>query len=101
MAIQNGFKSECFRLEQMLDGNYTINIASNIASNIEQVLDATPNKASSYTATYIPSRKLSKVDEPDMQNTAGEVFALIIHAHRDKAIFSQADNTYHNIFFNS
>ena len=28
---------------------------------------------SSCTATYYPSRKLSKLDEPDMQNTAGEV----------------------------
>ena len=26
-----------------------------------------------YTATYIPSQKLSKLDEPDMQDTAGEV----------------------------
>ena len=25
-----------------------------------------------YTATYLPSRKLSKLDEPDMQGTAGE-----------------------------
>ena len=25
-----------------------------------------------WTATYLPSRKLSKLDEPDMQNTAGE-----------------------------
>ena len=28
---------------------------------------------SSYTATYHPSRKLSKLDGPDMQDTAGEV----------------------------
>ena len=25
-----------------------------------------------YTATCLPSRKLSKLDEPDMQGTAGE-----------------------------
>ena len=30
-------------------------------------------QSSSYTATYHPSRKLSKLDEPDMQDTAGEV----------------------------
>ena len=29
-------------------------------------------QSSSYTATYLPSRKLSKLDEPDMQDTAGE-----------------------------
>ena len=36
----------------------------NAASNIEQVQAATPHKA--------PSRKLSELDEPDMQNNAGE-----------------------------
>ena len=25
-----------------------------------------------YTATYLPSRKLSKLEEPDVQDTAGE-----------------------------
>ena len=30
-------------------------------------------QSSSYTATYHPSRKLSKLDEPDMQDTAEEV----------------------------
>ena len=30
-------------------------------------------QSSSYTATYHPSRKQSKLDEPDMQDTAGEV----------------------------
>ena len=29
-------------------------------------------RSNSYTATYLPSRKLSKLDEPDMQDTAGE-----------------------------
>ena len=42
----------------------------NAASNIEQVI--TP-QSSSCTATYHPSRKLSKLDEPDMRDTAGEV----------------------------
>ena len=44
----------------------------NVGSNIEQVLVATPNKAPNYTATCLPSQKLSKLDEPDMQDTAGE-----------------------------
>ena len=30
-------------------------------------------QSSSYTAPYHPSRKLSKLDEPDMRDTAGEV----------------------------
>ena len=36
-------------------------------SCIEQVLEAAPHKAS---ATYHPSRKLSKLDERDMRDTA-------------------------------
>ena len=43
----------------------------NVASNIEQVLAATPPQGTNYTATYLLSRKLSKLDEPDMQHTAG------------------------------
>ena len=43
----------------------------NAARNIEQVWDA--SQISSCTATYHPSRKLTKLDEPDMQDTAGEV----------------------------
>ena len=40
----------------------------NVASNIEQVLAARSHKA----PTSLPSQKLSKLDEPDMQDTAGE-----------------------------
>ena len=40
----------------------------NVASNIEQVLAATPHKA----PTIRPPASLSKVDEPDTQDTAGE-----------------------------
>ena len=29
-------------------------------------------QGTNYTATFLPSRKLSKLDEPDMQDTAGE-----------------------------
>ena len=29
-------------------------------------------QGTNYTATYLPSRKLSKLDEPDMQDTTGE-----------------------------
>ena len=44
----------------------------NAASNLKQVLAATPHKSTNYTATCLLSRKLSKLDEPDMQDTAGE-----------------------------
>ena len=41
----------------------------NAASCIKQVLQATPHKQ----ATYHPSQKLSKLDKPDIRDTAGEV----------------------------
>ena len=45
----------------------------NIASNTEQVLEATTPQKNICTVTYYLSWKLSKLDEPDMQDTAGEV----------------------------
>ena len=44
----------------------------NAASNLEQVLAATPHKTPTVLATCLLSRKLFKLDEPDMQDTAGE-----------------------------
>ena len=61
-----------------LDANKTVGeeatrqLHKNVASNIEHVLAATPQQGTSYTATCLPSRKLYKLDEPDMQDTAGE-----------------------------
>ena len=51
------------RMEKKLDGNYT------------RILRAILNKSwsSCCTATYLPSRKLSNLDETDMQDTAGDV----------------------------
>ena len=55
-------------MEKKLDGNYT------------RMLRAILNKSWRYHPTnqqlyghLLPSRKLSKLDEPDMQDTAGEV----------------------------
>ena len=44
----------------------------NAVSNIELVLETAPHKNSSCTISH-PSWKLSKLDEPDIQDTAGEV----------------------------
>ena len=41
----------------------------NAVSNIKQVLAA---QDTNHTANCLPSRKLSKLDEPDTQDTAGE-----------------------------
>ena len=51
------------RLEK-LDGNYTRMLRASPGGNTSQ--------GTNYTATRLPSRKLSKLDEPDMQDTAGE-----------------------------
>ena len=39
--------------------------------NFHYLNKSTPQNTN-YTATYLPSRKLSKLDEPDTQDTAGE-----------------------------
>ena len=44
----------------------------NTMCNIKQVLAATPPQDTNCTATCPRSRKLFKLDEPDMQDTAGE-----------------------------
>ena len=44
----------------------------NVASNIEQVLAATPHMAPTIRPPASHHGKLSKLDEPDMQVTAGE-----------------------------
>ena len=44
----------------------------NTASNLEQVLAATPHKTPTIRHTCLLSQKLSKLDKPDMQDTAGE-----------------------------
>ena len=44
----------------------------NAVSNIEQVLAAALPQGTNYSATCLPSRKLSKLDEPEMQDSAGE-----------------------------
>ena len=51
------------RMEENLDGNWK-QFWTSPSGNIQQ--------STNCTATYIPSRKLSKLDEPDMQGTAGE-----------------------------
>ena len=44
----------------------------NAASNSEQVLVATPHKAPTIQPPTSHHEKLSKLDEPDMQDTVGE-----------------------------
>ena len=44
----------------------------NAVNNIEQVLEATPHKTPTVRPPTSHHEKLSKLDEPDMQDTAGE-----------------------------
>ncbi len=66
------------RLEKKLDGNYT------------RMLRVILNKSwwqhptnTNYTATCLPSRKLSKLDEPDTQDTAeeAETSSLVMYSY--------------------
>ena len=52
------------RMEKKLDGNYSRMLRASPDGNIPQGIN--------YTATCLPSRKLSMLDEPEMQDTAGE-----------------------------
>ena len=54
------------RLLKKLDGNYTRMLRAILTS----ASGNTP-QSTNYTATYLPSRKLSKLDEPGTQDTAG------------------------------
>ena len=55
------------RLEKKLDSNY----ARMLRAILNKSWGNTP-QGTNYTATYLPSRKLSKLNEPDMQDTAWE-----------------------------
>ena len=55
------------RLEKKLDGNYTRMLQAILKSP-----GGNTPQGTNYTATCLPSRKLSKLDEPDTQDTAGE-----------------------------
>ena len=55
------------RLEKKLDGNYTRMLRAILNRSWRQHPTST-----NYTATCLPSRKLSKLDELDMRDTAGE-----------------------------
>ena len=56
------------RMEKRLDSNYAGMLRAIFKKTRRQHL-----KSSSYTATYRPSQKFSKLDEPDMQDSAIEV----------------------------
>ena len=55
------------RLEKKLDGNYTIMFRAILNKSCSNTLQGT-----NYTVTWLPSIKFTKLDEPDMQDTAGE-----------------------------
>ena len=59
-------------LRKRLEKKLRRELHKNAASNIEQVLEGNTTQSTNCTATYLPSRKLSKLDEPDIQDTAGE-----------------------------
>ena len=58
------------RMEKKLDGNYRRMLQAILNKSWRQ--HPTP-QSSGCMATYYPSQKLSKLDEPDMQDTTGKV----------------------------
>ena len=56
------------RMERKLDGNYTRMLRAILKSPGDSI-----PQSNGYTATYHPSRKRSKSDEPDTRSTAVEV----------------------------
>ena len=59
------------RMEKKLDGRYTRMLRAILNKSWRQ--HPTKQQLYSYTATYHPSRKLSKLDKADMRDTAGEL----------------------------
>ena len=53
------------------------------------------SQRTSWTATYLPSRKLSKLDEPDMQGTAAEAgtSSLVIYYYGPSHIVEQKQDS--------
>ena len=56
----------------MYEENTLQQLHKNAVNCIEQILEATHHKTA-VTVTYHLSGKLSKLDDPDMRDTAGEV----------------------------
>ena len=84
------------RLEKKLDGNYTRILRAILNKSWQQHPQGT-----NYTTTCLPSRKLSKLDEPDTQDTAGEagtsssVMCSYGHPHMaDQKQDDQLEDTY-------
>ena len=62
------YRCTTWTLTKKLDTNYTRMLRAIFNKSWRQ-----PPQSSSCTATYYPSRKLTKLDEPDMRGTAGEI----------------------------
>ena len=81
------------RLEKKLDGNYT--------RMLRAILN-TPQR-NNYMATCLPSRKLSKLDEPDMQDTAGEAgtSSYVMYTYGSPHMAGQKQDDQHEHTFSS
>ena len=86
------------RLEKKLDGNYT------------RMLRAILNKSwrntpqdTNYTATCLLPRKLSKLDEPDMQDTAGKAgtSSYVMYSYGPPHMAGQKQDNQHEHTFSS
>ena len=84
------------RLEKKLDGNYT--------RMLRAILNKSWRQHPTYcTATCLLSQKLSKLDEPDMQDTAGEAGtnSLVMYSYGPPHMAMQKQDDQHEHTFNS
>ena len=77
------------RLEKKLDGNYT----RMLWAILNKSWSNTP-QGTNYTATYVPSQKPSKLDKPDMQDSAGVMYSYEPPHMAEQKQDDQLEHTY-------
>ena len=86
------------RLEKKLDGNYKRMLRATLKSP-----GGNTPQDTNYTATYLPSRKLSKIDEPDTQDTAGKAgtSSSVMYSYGPPHMAGQKQDDQHEHTFSS
>ena len=86
------------RKEKKLDVNHTRMLRAILNKSWRYIL-----QSNSCTATYHPSQKLSKLDEPDMRDTVGEVetnssmtYSCVFHHMNEQRKDDQLETSYNS-----
>ena len=86
------------RLQKKLDGNYSRMLRAILNKSWRQ-----HPKSTNYIATCLPSRKLSKQDEPGMQDSTGEAgtSSSVMYSYRPPHIAEQKQEDQHEHTYSS